>query len=226
MYTTKCTIIGNWYHCRLFRNDVLVDEMACDEKDNIGWCFREMLRWQDKCGGGDQFTAAARARQTPKPEYGRIRFIGVKDMALRPLTEFELAVVAALLAVKTLSSAEDISRRLGQGRKGKIAVASALRRLQYRGDNVALDESNEAESFAHTGGHHYLGRLAPEDRWGTARWTASERAWREFAEAHKKLPASKQACGLCSNAKCASRVNEASPWPCVKDTITCYRLKH
>ena len=224
MYATKCTVIGNWYHCRLFRNDILVDEMACDEKENVGWCFREMLRWQDKAGG-DQFTSAARARQTPRPDSGRIRFVGVKDTTMRPLTEFEIAVIAVLFATRTGSTAEDISRRLGQGRKGKIAVASALRRMQRRGDDVRLDANNEADEWLE-GGNHYIGRVPPEDRWGSANWYPSNRAWVEFTDTHKKLPKSQQACAGCSNKSCAVRVNEPAPWPCVTNTISCYRLNH
>ena len=69
-YDTKTTNIAGYYHCRLFRDGKLVSEIRCSFKEDIGWCFREMLRWQDKLGFISKFASAARERQmeTPNPK--------------------------------------------------------------------------------------------------------------------------------------------------------------
>ncbi len=60
----KVTRINNNYHARLFVNDVLYDEMACNNQMDIGYICREMLRWADKMGICNEHTASARTRQT------------------------------------------------------------------------------------------------------------------------------------------------------------------
>lgn len=61
-YKIKVTTINNRFHARLFNGDYLIDEMACEEKADIGYICRSMMRWTDK-GGGDQFTHASRMRR-------------------------------------------------------------------------------------------------------------------------------------------------------------------
>jgi hypothetical protein len=67
--STKVTCIAGKYHCRLFNNGVLVSEIQCDLKQDIGWSCREMLRRQSKLGSISRFAEAARERQmkTPNP---------------------------------------------------------------------------------------------------------------------------------------------------------------
>ena len=59
----KVTKIKDKWHARLFNNDIILDEMACSEKADIGWICRELLRWVDKLGRSTPWTKAARRRQ-------------------------------------------------------------------------------------------------------------------------------------------------------------------
>jgi len=63
----KVTKIKNRWHSRLIENAEVLDEMACSEKQDIGWISREMLRWYDKNGGVSDFTSSARKRQVNDP---------------------------------------------------------------------------------------------------------------------------------------------------------------
>lgn len=67
IYKIKVTRINNRYHCRLYREDKIIDETACNLRLDIGYVCREMLRTVDKCGGGDDFTHAARMRNVSGP---------------------------------------------------------------------------------------------------------------------------------------------------------------
>lgn len=60
--TTKVTRIDDRYHCRIFHEGKLYDEMACKLKEDIGFCFRYMLRMYDKCGGQSKMADASRFR--------------------------------------------------------------------------------------------------------------------------------------------------------------------
>lgn len=72
-YTIKVTSIkGNW-HCRLFRKGVVVDEMACANRIDIGYCCRDMLRWVSKGGGMSRLADASRKRQKRGP-YGPVKY--------------------------------------------------------------------------------------------------------------------------------------------------------
>jgi hypothetical protein len=74
-YNIKVTHIGNKYDARLFRGTGLRDEMACEEKQDIGWICREMLRWASRTGSGSKLAESARSRQTGKPK-GKVFYIG------------------------------------------------------------------------------------------------------------------------------------------------------
>lgn len=67
----KITRINNRFHARLYLDSEIFDEMACQEKVDIAWICREMLRWFDKGGGVSDWASAARVRQTSKP-VGRV----------------------------------------------------------------------------------------------------------------------------------------------------------
>lgn len=60
-YEISVTTINGRHHARLFYKDDVIDEMACEEKADIGYICRTMMRWADKCGG-DEFTSASRDR--------------------------------------------------------------------------------------------------------------------------------------------------------------------
>lgn len=65
---TKVTHINGRYHCRLIdtRSAVVVDEMACINKADTGYCCAEMLRWHDKLGGQSRMAHQARWRMSEK----------------------------------------------------------------------------------------------------------------------------------------------------------------
>lgn len=58
----RVTKIGHRWHARLLKGDIVLDEMACEYQQDIGWMCREMMRWADKGFDQDQFTAASRER--------------------------------------------------------------------------------------------------------------------------------------------------------------------
>ena len=58
----KVRRIGSRWHARLYVDDLVYDEMACTDKRDIGHICRIMLRWLDKSGYGNQWTASARRR--------------------------------------------------------------------------------------------------------------------------------------------------------------------
>lgn len=62
MIDIKVTRIGKYWHARLFLNGKLYDEMACSNRMDLGKICRIMLRWLDKTGGGNKWTASARRR--------------------------------------------------------------------------------------------------------------------------------------------------------------------
>lgn len=65
----KVTKIKNRWHARLWLDKKLIDEMACEDRMDIGWICREMLRWYDKLGGSSIYAKLARKRHnlTPTP---------------------------------------------------------------------------------------------------------------------------------------------------------------
>lgn len=67
----KVTRIRNRWHARLIDGSVVIDEMACSCRSDIGYICREMLRWYDKNGGLCRLAMAARKRQV-SPPIGRI----------------------------------------------------------------------------------------------------------------------------------------------------------
>lgn len=58
----KVQKINNNYHARLFVDGKLYDEMACKERQDIGWICREMMRWADKDIVTNAHTSSARTR--------------------------------------------------------------------------------------------------------------------------------------------------------------------
>ncbi len=73
----KVTNINNKFHSRLYVNNEVYDEMACECKEDIGWISREMLRWYSKCGGVSQFAESARIRQRNSTNpIGKVYYIG------------------------------------------------------------------------------------------------------------------------------------------------------
>jgi hypothetical protein len=71
---TKVTTINNRYHCRILRtkDDKVLSEMACAEKQDVGFCIRYMLRMYDKCGGTSLMADASRHRGKNQTSKGKI----------------------------------------------------------------------------------------------------------------------------------------------------------
>ena len=59
--------IGGRYSAQLKKDGEVIDHMMCENKRDIGWICREMLRWFCKLGGDSKWAAAARARQNASP---------------------------------------------------------------------------------------------------------------------------------------------------------------
>jgi len=79
---TKVTFINDRFHIRLLENDLVINEMACRKKVDIGWCCAYMLRWYDKLGGNSIMASRSRDRSwnlNEKPE-GRVWY----EKDLRP----------------------------------------------------------------------------------------------------------------------------------------------
>lgn len=77
---TKVTYIHNRYHIRLLEEDLLVNEMACKLKEDIGWCCHEILRWYEKLGGASKMASASRNRQKTQQPIGKVWY----EKDLRP----------------------------------------------------------------------------------------------------------------------------------------------
>jgi hypothetical protein len=77
---TKVTYIHNRYHIRLLEEDLLINEMACKLKEDIGWCCREILRWYEKLGGISKMAEASRNRQKIHQPIGKVWY----EKDLRP----------------------------------------------------------------------------------------------------------------------------------------------
>lgn len=71
----KVTRIGSNWHARLFVNKLLIDEMSCKLRVDIGWCCRTMMRWADKTGNGNAHTSSARNRNNGGP-IGQVKYLG------------------------------------------------------------------------------------------------------------------------------------------------------
>ena len=62
MIDVKVKRIGTMWHASLYLDSNVHDEMACSDRRDIGKICRIMLRWLDKTGGGNKWTASARRR--------------------------------------------------------------------------------------------------------------------------------------------------------------------
>lgn len=69
---TKVTSIDGRYHCRLILEGRVVNEMACRLKEDIGYCFRYMLRMYHKCGGDSDMADASRHRGKNQEAKGKV----------------------------------------------------------------------------------------------------------------------------------------------------------
>ena len=87
------TKIRNRWHARLKLNNLLVDEMACQLRLDIGWICREMLRWAAKSGKISDFASAARRRQLTGP-VGRVWWYGELERAKARLQAEQVKVTA------------------------------------------------------------------------------------------------------------------------------------
>lgn len=58
--------IGDGYNVRVFVNGKLNQEARCNNKSDIGYTCRSLLRWEDKCGNISQYASSARERHNRK----------------------------------------------------------------------------------------------------------------------------------------------------------------
>ena len=58
--------INGRFHVRVFLNGILNQEAVCENRKDIGWTARSLLRWEDKCGNISQFAGAAGERHNRK----------------------------------------------------------------------------------------------------------------------------------------------------------------
>lgn len=70
--TTKTTKINGRYHCRLMNSGIAINEMACELKEDIGFCIRYMMRMHDKCGGTSMMADSSRHRGKNLTATGKI----------------------------------------------------------------------------------------------------------------------------------------------------------
>lgn len=71
---TKTTCINGIHHCRLIKDGVVIDEMACKEKEDVSFCFRYMFRMYDKTYGDSPMADASRHRGKNHEPKGVIRY--------------------------------------------------------------------------------------------------------------------------------------------------------
>ena len=62
----KVTRIKNRWHARLIEDGRVHSEMACAEREDIGYICRTLLRWYDKCGGVSIYAHKSRERLNTK----------------------------------------------------------------------------------------------------------------------------------------------------------------
>lgn len=60
-----CRINGK-YHVRILLNGEVNQEAVCNNKIDIGYTARSLLRWEDKCGNISKFAHSARERHARK----------------------------------------------------------------------------------------------------------------------------------------------------------------
>ncbi len=71
----KVTRLNNRWHTRLYVNDKVRSEMACEYRADIGWACRQMLSWYQRLGGNSVFANAARRRQITTALIGKVEKI-------------------------------------------------------------------------------------------------------------------------------------------------------
>lgn len=62
-HTVTVRRIGKAWHCRVFVDGVLNQEVKVYDRMDIGFACRDMLRMEDKCGNWSDFAMSARTRQ-------------------------------------------------------------------------------------------------------------------------------------------------------------------
>ena len=65
-HSIRVTRIGNWWHCRVFVDDIVNQEVKVADRGLIGKVFKEMLRDEDKSGNVSELAESARKRSYSK----------------------------------------------------------------------------------------------------------------------------------------------------------------
>ena len=71
----KTTRINDRWHARLYKKEKIVDEMACNDRRDIGYICKEMLRWYDKMGGVSDMATSSRRRNKSRHIYGKVWYL-------------------------------------------------------------------------------------------------------------------------------------------------------
>lgn len=61
-HEVKVTRMQEGYGVRVYTDGELNQETRVDDRSQIGYAARDMLRWEDKCGNLSELAGAARAR--------------------------------------------------------------------------------------------------------------------------------------------------------------------
>lgn len=83
----KVTFINGWHNARLLNKDTgqEIDHCRCNDKRDIGYMCREMLRWFSKTGGYSKWAESARERhnlQKNRIKYGKIQKVWIANEKL------------------------------------------------------------------------------------------------------------------------------------------------
>ena len=61
-HEVKVNRIGNVYHCQVFTNGELNQEAIAEDRSQISYVCKSLLRWEDKCGNISDYASSARRR--------------------------------------------------------------------------------------------------------------------------------------------------------------------
>lgn len=63
---TKTTFINERFHIVLLEDDMVINEIACKLKIDVGWCCKYMLRWYDKLNDKSKMVISSRQNSVVK----------------------------------------------------------------------------------------------------------------------------------------------------------------
>lgn len=186
----KVTNIGGKYHCRLFTNGKLNQEVAVSDRSLIGPACTEMLRWEDKMGNKSDYASSARKRQHKlssdnSSSIATTHVGGVQMKKISSQNAKRLAVLLDKVANLVEQKAGNVDRKL------VASFVGACDRLADSMDAI----SKRAEFDATTIGEEVSGPLESDsdEPWMKGEFTQEEFTGVQSVVASKKRPASRKA---------------------------------